>query len=172
MPEFLYERGFMGTLYASAAVARHHMERTLECMGLPAWGPGRVGLMSKLLDGPMSQVEVARFLNISPPSAMELVKRLERDGFVTRTRDTCDARCMAVALTPDARARVVAMRFRLTDQMAVCEGELERQGFTQADIDRCKALLRMFSDLMQQDMARMDPEEAHTLDRAKGAAPA
>ena len=145
IPPFLHDRGFAGILAAAASALRRDIARGLEAVGLPAWGPGRVGLMSKLLDQSMSQVEIAKFLRISAPSAMQLVKRMARDGYVQRARDPRDHRRMVVRLTDRGRDRTIAMRRALIAGMDGVEAELTAQGFTQADLDACKALLKAYT---------------------------
>lgn len=147
VPQFLYDRGFVGILAAAASALRADILLGLEYVGLPAWGPGRVGLISRLLDQPMSQVEIARYLNISAPSAMQLVKRLVRDGYVQRARDPKDHRRMVVRLTPTAREQVIAMRRTLVSGMERIEAALAAQGFTQEDMEGCKALLKAYAQV-------------------------
>lgn len=146
VPAFLHEHGFAGILARAGSALRADIAAACEVVGLPAWGPGRMGLVSKLLDGPMSQVQVAKFLRISPPSAMELVKRLERDGFVKRQWDQQDARRRLVSLTPATARKVRGLRRVLAEGMQAVEAHMVRQGFTDADLQRCKALLRAYTD--------------------------
>lgn len=160
VPRFQYERGLVGTVFATAAAVRDVMSVTFAELGLPPWGPGRMSVISRLLDQPMSQVEIAHALGISPPSAMELVKRLERDGYVTRTRDPEDARRLVVALTPEARDKVVAMRIALAEQVAQAEAELAEQGFDDADIQRCKAMLQAFTRVARRQATRAPAQTA------------
>lgn len=153
VPILLHEKGFAGILAKAASTLRADIACGLTQAGLPPWGPGRVGLVSKLLDGPMSQVEIARTLRISPPSAMELVKRLERDGYVERTWDEHDARRRVVSLTPSARQQIIEMRRELLRGMGRIEGRMAAQGFDQQDIDRCKALLEAFTEAAKAEIA-------------------
>lgn len=162
VPPFLYEKGFVGILAAAASALRSDIAVGLDEVGFPAWGPGRVGIMAKLLDHPMSQVEIAKFLRISPPSAMELVKRLERDGYVRRTRDPEDGRRRVVSLTPRASRQVAQMRRRLVEGMNRIETRLADHGFTQEDIAHCKELLQAFTEV-----ARAMAEEHRTSLAAK-----
>ncbi len=154
IPPFLHERGFAGILAAAASALRAGIASSLEMVGLPPWGPGRVGLMSKLLDEPMSQVDVANFMRISPPSAMELVRRLERDGYVRRTRDPKDQRRRLVSLTEGARRQVIEMRRSLVAGMTAVEERMAAEGFSDADLERCKALLRAYTEVSRAEHVR------------------
>jgi MarR family transcriptional regulator for hemolysin len=53
--------------------------------------------------GPISQVEVADRLSITPATAVRLVDRMERDGWVIRQSDPDDARVKLVAPTEKAK---------------------------------------------------------------------
>ncbi len=52
--------------------------------------------------GPLSQAELASRLAITPATAVHLVNRLERDGWVVRQEDPADARVKLVAPTKKA----------------------------------------------------------------------
>ena len=52
--------------------------------------------------GPLSQTELASRLAIAPATAVHLVNRLERDGWVERREDPEDGRVKLVAPTPKA----------------------------------------------------------------------
>lgn len=52
--------------------------------------------------GPVSQAELADHLSISPPSAVRLVDRMERDGWVSRQADPGDRRVKLVIPTTHA----------------------------------------------------------------------
>lgn len=57
-------------------------------------------------NGPMSVGELSSILGVTPGSVTLACKRLEKDGHVTRDRQTYDERIVRVALTPDAHAIV------------------------------------------------------------------
>lgn len=49
--------------------------------------------------------ELAELTEVRPASITEALKRLERDGYVTREKDTADSRVKRVFITEKARAR-------------------------------------------------------------------
>jgi DNA-binding MarR family transcriptional regulator len=71
-------------------------------------GPGKVEVLIKLADGPMSLREIARAVAIDPPAATVGVDQLEARGLVYRTPHPDDRRRKLVHLTDagrDAAAR-------------------------------------------------------------------
>ena len=57
----------------------------------------------------LSQTEVARFSNMGGPALVRHLDRMERDGFVQRTRDATDRRIMRVTLTATGHDRLVEL---------------------------------------------------------------
>ena len=55
-------------------------------------------------DGPLTVGELGRRLHLDSGTLTPLLKRLEADGLVTRTRDAADERRVLVAVTPAGRA--------------------------------------------------------------------
>jgi len=55
-----------------------------------------------MADGSQTQVELCELLSISPPSAVKLIDRMERDGWVIREADGRDRRVNRVACTAQA----------------------------------------------------------------------
>ena len=55
-----------------------------------------------MADGPQTQRELCELLSISPPSAVKLIDRMERDGWVVREADERDRRVNKVACTAQA----------------------------------------------------------------------
>ncbi len=53
--------------------------------------------------GPLPQAELAARLAVTPASAVRLVDRMERDGWVVRQPDPTDRRVKRVVLTDEAR---------------------------------------------------------------------
>jgi DNA-binding MarR family transcriptional regulator len=66
-------------------------------------GPGKVGVLIKLLDGPMNLREIARAAEIDPPAATVGVDQLETRGLVHRTPHPDDNRRKLVHLTDAGR---------------------------------------------------------------------
>lgn len=52
----------------------------------------------------MSQQEIARAKHVSPPTVTNMLKRMERDGWIERRRDDHDDRVVRVYATDKARA--------------------------------------------------------------------
>lgn len=55
-----------------------------------------------MADGSQTQAELCELLSISPPSAVKLIDRMERDGWVVREADERDRRVNRVACTAQA----------------------------------------------------------------------
>jgi DNA-binding MarR family transcriptional regulator len=66
-------------------------------------GPGKVEVLIKLADGPMTLREIARTAEIDPPAATVGVDQLEARGLVHRTPHPDDNRRKLVHLTPAGR---------------------------------------------------------------------
>jgi len=62
-----------------------------------------VALAHLIALGPMPQASLAGHLAITPASAVRLVDRMERDGWVVREADPADRRVKRVAPTAEAR---------------------------------------------------------------------
>lgn len=71
--------------------------------GQLALGPGKVDLLIKLADGPMTLREIARAVDIDPPAATVGVDKLEGRGLVQRTAHPDDSRRKLVHLTESGR---------------------------------------------------------------------
>jgi MarR family transcriptional regulator, organic hydroperoxide resistance regulator len=66
---------------------------------------GQAFILFQLLKRPgMAQNEIAHGLNVSPATVTNSLKRLERDGWITRQREPKDQRIMHVYLTAKAKA--------------------------------------------------------------------
>jgi DNA-binding MarR family transcriptional regulator len=66
-------------------------------------GPGKVELLIKLADGPMTLREIARAVDVDPPAATVGVDKLEARGLVHRTAHPDDNRRKLVHLTDAGR---------------------------------------------------------------------
>ncbi len=67
-------------------------------------GPGKVEVLIKLADGPMTLREIARAAEVDPPAATVGVDQLEARGLVHRTAHPDDNRRKLVHLTDAGRA--------------------------------------------------------------------
>jgi DNA-binding MarR family transcriptional regulator len=66
-------------------------------------GPGKVEVLIKLADGPMTLREIARAVDVDPPAATVGVDRLQARGLVHRTAHPDDNRRKLVHLTDAGR---------------------------------------------------------------------
>jgi len=66
-------------------------------------GPGKVEVLIKLADGPMTLREIARAVEVDPPAATVAVDKLEARGLVHRTPHPDDNRRKLVHLTDAGR---------------------------------------------------------------------
>ncbi len=66
-------------------------------------GPGKVEVLIKLADGPMTLREIARAVDVDPPAATVGVDKLEARGLVHRTAHPDDNRRKLVHLTDAGR---------------------------------------------------------------------
>ena len=83
-----------------------------------------------------TQRDLARFAKIEQPSMAQMLARMERDGLIRRTPDSCDGRSSRIALTRLAQTR-------LPDACATLfEGNREAlSGFSEEDAAQLVALL-------------------------------
>ncbi len=88
---WLLRRGMMGHL------------RNRGPMGAPYQGQGRILSLLKLKPE-ISQKELAHILNIRSQSLGELLAKLERSGYITRTPSEVDRRGMDIRLTESGKA--------------------------------------------------------------------
>jgi DNA-binding MarR family transcriptional regulator len=78
-------------------------------------GPGKVDVLIKLADGPMTLREIARAVAIDPPAATVGVDQLEARGLVHRTPHPDDNRRKLVHLTDAGRDAAERGRAILSD---------------------------------------------------------
>lgn len=103
------------------------MRVVMERIGLHR-GQGLVLLHLWHQDG-MAQQEIARAKHVSPASVTNMLKRMERDGWIERRRDPQDDRVMRVYLTEKAQAvreEVHASFHQIDDEIAGTLSEDER----------------------------------------------
>src|SRR4051794_18185673 len=63
----------------------------------------------------LSQTEVARFSNMGGPALVRHLDRMERDGYVVRTRDAADRRVMRVTLTERGAERLAEITVHMVE---------------------------------------------------------
>lgn len=81
---------------------------------------------------PLSQVELAERMNITPPSLVKLLDRLEEDGWLQRLPEPGDRRAKRIQLTEKARdmaRRIEAEATKLREEIWKGTSKAERQAF-------------------------------------------
>ncbi|MDR1999642.1 MAG: MarR family transcriptional regulator [Frankiaceae bacterium] len=94
----------------------------------------------------LTQAELARTVGIEQPTMALTLRRMERDGLVTRTRDTSDARRSHVKLTPAAKrkkASVLRIRDEIDTQLLASFSPTEQKQLR-------KLLVRLATQLTEQ----------------------
>ena len=81
-------------------------------------GSGKVEVLLKLADGPMTLREIARAVDVDPPAATVGVDRLEARGLVHRTAHPDDSRRKLVHLTDAGRGAARRAQAILTEPPA------------------------------------------------------
>jgi DNA-binding MarR family transcriptional regulator len=89
-----------------------------------AWSRTEVGLLSTLSYGPRRITELAEFERLAQPTMTQLVKRLERNGLVTRERQADDGRVVLVNLTEAGIAAVEDLRAQASAALGTCLAEM------------------------------------------------
>ena len=84
----------------------------------------------------MAQNEIAHRLHISPATVTNSLKRLERDGWITRQRDPQDQRVVQVYLT----AKAEALHEKIRESFAMLDAEL-REVLTDKEAQELSRLL-------------------------------
>src|SRR3954447_1081758 len=75
------------------------------------------------LEGPQRVTDLATAEMVAQPTMTVLVRRLEQDGLVRKTRDAADARAVRVELTDAGRAELADVR---STRAAVLQDRLQR----------------------------------------------
>ena len=95
------------------------------------------GMILSLLwhDDGIPQMKLSRALHIRPPTASNTLKRMERDGWVSRLRDDSDQRVVRVYMTEKARSlhgELCALFLALDHELASALTEQERETLRQS----------------------------------------
>jgi DNA-binding MarR family transcriptional regulator len=84
-------------LHSAAIHVLRRLRRSDPMTGISA---AQLSALSVLMGGPRTLGELAAVEQVRPPTMSRLVRELEADGLVTRTRDETDARVVWVRWTP------------------------------------------------------------------------
>jgi DNA-binding MarR family transcriptional regulator len=101
-----------------ARLMAHELAERIRPAGV-AIGPWAVLLLLWARDG-MTQAELARGVEIEPPTVVRTIDRMVRDGLVTRAPDPNDGRLSRIYLTERARS----LRDELVPLAAAVNGEI------------------------------------------------
>jgi DNA-binding MarR family transcriptional regulator len=93
--------------------------------------------------------ELAAGERVSKPAMSKLVKRLERDGLVERTRDESDRRRSGLSLTPEGHRLLRRVRSRRTAWLAS-----RLRALAPAELAALAAAVEPLSHLLQQEEGR------------------
>ena len=99
-------------------------------------GPSDLRCLDWLASGPMTAGELSRAVGLRPAATTALLDRLERDGWVRRTRADSDRRRVQVELTDEGLRRVGEIYGPLA-----AEGPATFASWNVADIQRLTLLL-------------------------------
>jgi DNA-binding MarR family transcriptional regulator len=121
-------------------VTRLHIARARQLFRAVGVHPGQELLLMHLWDdGPQRQTDLAATFDTDSASMTRSVQRLERAGFVRRTRDPSDGRATLVSSTPAG----TALRTRIEETWA----QLERDTTADISASRLRVLLRELADI-------------------------
>lgn len=132
-------------------VDRHFMTKCFGQMQELGIYPGQIpvlGLVAKK-DG-LSQRELAKILNIKPPTVNVSVQRLEKAGFLYKKPDEKDQRVTRIYLTEKGKETKAKVLERIHKNEAVM-----LEGFSEAE----QCLLRRFLEQILANIEKIQPEE-------------
>ena len=132
-------------------VDRHFMTKCFGQMQELGIYPGQIpvlGLVAKK-DG-LSQRELAKILNIKPPTVNVSVQRLEKAGFLYKKADEKDQRVTRIYLTEKGKETKAKALERIRKNEAVM-----LEGFSEAE----QCLLRRFLEQILVNIEKIQPEE-------------
>lgn len=92
----------------------------------------------------MSQKELAESLNMTPPSITSAIRKMEREGYISRKQDESDQRVMRLALTGKGESCIQNVR-RVADEMH----ELIFRGMSQEEIMLFRRLLIQINENLE-----------------------
>lgn len=125
-----------------AQVTRLHFSRAHSLLAEVGIHPGQYRLLELLHNSQgLSQHEIARKLIIKPSTLTIMLRRLERDGLVTKERDPNDKRIFRIYLSPQGEATLAEG----SKKFALLEEELY-QGFSTSDHETFEKLATLMRD--------------------------
>ncbi|WP_460498708.1 MarR family winged helix-turn-helix transcriptional regulator [Glycomyces tarimensis] len=119
--------------HAIFRVARIHKMFAARLLRETGLFPGQELVMMRLwTEGPQRQVDLARTLGADAPTMTRSIARLERSGFVRRTRSPEDARAMIVEATEDSLPLRAAVERAWSELEALTVGEMTADARSEA----------------------------------------
>lgn len=121
---------------------RARMQR--EDCGVMAQSTARLVMSHLAVKGSMGQLEIVELTHLKPPTVSTLLRRMEREGYVTRVTDEKDRRAIRVALTEKGCAfdREQLHRLSTNDHQAVKGLDEEEQKTLEALLLRVRDNLK------------------------------
>ncbi|MDD4844612.1 MAG: MarR family transcriptional regulator [Anaerotignum sp.] len=116
----------------SRLIHRKHYQKNRLAQKESFRGQGRV--LSLLNSHPgICQKELSEFLDVRSQSMGEVISKLERNGYITRTPSEKDHRSMSIFLTPEGIAAAKFMEHNIQDSATVfdCLNEEEKNNLQQ-----------------------------------------
>ena len=92
----------VGILSQVAHLSGCYAKHSFETYDLKPWQAGILIVLS--MEGELSQKELAKKLNLTPPSITTSIQKMEKLGYITRTPDPEDQRVLRLRLTEKSRA--------------------------------------------------------------------
>ena len=92
----------------------------------------------------MSQKDLAESLNMTPPSITSAIRKMEKDGYISRKQDESDQRVMRLALTEKGESCIQNVK-KVAEEMR----ELIFRGMSPEEIMLFRRLLMQINDNLQ-----------------------
>ena len=134
-----------GGLVVEAADKMAYLGRAdLKKAGLERLSLGRIGVLSALLEAPLTQNQLCRLLRQKPPSMGELLQRLEKEKLVTSTPDDHDGRKVNWMLTVKGKYNLMKARVVFKKTGKIIDAALRKASVSKMELERSKKLLQSF----------------------------
>lgn len=133
-----------GLVITAGARIKELSREGLSRAGLSHLSHGRIGVLSLLLAGPFTQAELCRTLGQKPPSMMEMLARLAKEGLVVSAPDPTDHRKVQWSLSERGRRDIVLARAAFRKSGNRIDRFFSKRGVVASEIERTKEILRLF----------------------------
>src|SRR4029453_5256877 len=143
-------------LHGTARAWRQKLDQRLKPMGL-SQAKGRTLMHLSLSEDALTQAEIAARLGVEEPTVVNLLHRLEKEGWITRNSSPDDRRCKMVLLGQRAE-RVIAQIKATADKL---RHEL-LAGIPDSDLQTCMRVLARIRDRAEKDERRESSARQHS----------